>query len=482
MDAESYAEYVRYKEAIEYQMNSISTYSNTAQESSSIGTIRINDGPRALISLQGTVVSFLIDTGSPVNVIDETTFTALAIKPELECCNTLFYGFTSDTPIVMLGQFTTRAEKNKQTVLTKFVVAKGKQECLVSYLTAKDLNIIKILASIAETEGLSTDALHVKFPRLFSGRLGCATNVKIKLNIDPTIRPTRQPQRPVAFHLGAAVEKELLSQVEQGILEREDGSRGPTPWVANLVIVPKDRELRNAKSPPIKEHTGAIRLTCDSRGQNKAIKRTRYPSKTVEDLVYLANGATVFSKLDIIKAFHQLLFDEESRNLTTITTHIGLFRYRRLHMGISCASEIFTETIRVMLSDIQGQLNMTDDILVYGKTEAEHHHNLMAVLKRLEDNGITLNREKCQFYKHELTFYGLRFTARGISQTEDRCLTLREAVAPTNAKDMRSFLCTVLYSSRFMKDVCTIAEPLWGLTRANTQWKWTFKEQDAFEE
>jgi hypothetical protein len=43
-----------------------------------------------------------------------------------------------------------------------------------------------------------------------------------------------------------------------------------------------------------------------------------------------------------------------SRNLTCVNTHEGLLRYRRLHMGISCASEIFTEQIRVMLQDMTG--------------------------------------------------------------------------------------------------------------------------------
>ena len=65
-------------------------------------------------------------------------------------------------------------------------------------------------------------------------------------------------------------------------------------------------------------------------------------------------------------------------------SHMGLFRYVRLHMGISCASEIFTETIRLMLAYLPGQLNMTDNILVYGKTKKEHYKNLTAVLKRLE--------------------------------------------------------------------------------------------------
>ena len=104
----------------------------------------------------------------------------------------------------------------------------------------------------------------------------------------------------------------------------------------NLVIVPKDRSVRNAKAGPSRpisdrpaDSTFEVRLTCDSRAQNKAIRRTRYPTKTVEDLMYLVNGAVLFSKIDLIKAFHQMMLAKESRYLTTITTHMGLYQYLR---------------------------------------------------------------------------------------------------------------------------------------------------------
>ncbi len=52
----------------------------------------------------------------------------------------------------------------------------------------------------------------------------------------------------------------------------------------------------------------------------------------------------MFSTLDITKAFHQFMLEEEQMNLTCVNKHEGLLRY-----SISCASEIFTEQIRVML-------------------------------------------------------------------------------------------------------------------------------------
>ena len=52
------------------------------------------------------------------------------------------------------------------------------------------------------------------FPDLFSGKLGFMKDIKVKLDIDESIRPTRQPQRPVAFHLRDAVEAEIRKQVK----------------------------------------------------------------------------------------------------------------------------------------------------------------------------------------------------------------------------------------------------------------------------
>ena len=240
----------------------------------------------------------------------------------------------------------------------------------------------------------------------------------------------------------------------------------------------KEKELRKGRDgkPVTSRPQGApppeVRITVDNRCQNKAIRRTHYPTKTVEELLYDVNGAKIFSKLDIIKAFHQFQLEDEQMNLTTITTHEGLLRYRRLHMGISCASEVFSEHIRRILEDVPGQTNMTDDVVIHGRNPKDHQRSLLLVLRKLEERGLTLNLEKCEFYKEDITFYGLRFTKDGVSPTEERVKALKEAKAPADVKALRSFLCTVLWSARFMKDVCSIAEPLWKLCKEGVPWQW----------
>ena len=99
----------------------------------------------------------------------------------------------------------------------------------------------------------------------------------------------------------------------------------PTPWVSPIVIVPKS--------------SGQVRMCADMWEANKAVKREKPLMPTIDDLVAELNGATVFSKLDLLPGYHQLELEPQSRNITTFSTHIGLRRYKRLVFGINAASE-----------------------------------------------------------------------------------------------------------------------------------------------
>ena len=99
---------------------------------------------------------------------------------------------------------------------------------------------------------------------------------------------------------------------------------------------------------------GGVRICVDMRAANKAIKRVRHPIPTVEDISFDLNGATCFSKLDLSQAYHQLELDEESRYITTFSTHIGLVRYKRLNYGTNAAAEIFQYILQTQLQGLTG--------------------------------------------------------------------------------------------------------------------------------
>jgi hypothetical protein len=86
---------------------------------------------------------------------------------------------------------------------------------------------------------------------------------------------------------------------------------------------------------------------------------------------------------DIKDAFLTIELDDESKDLTIFSTPWGLYRYKRLNMGLCVASELFQETLTQKLAGLRNIKVAMDDILVFGKTKLEHDEALEALLKRL---------------------------------------------------------------------------------------------------
>lgn len=78
-------------------------------------------------------------------------------------------------------------------------------------------------------------------------------------------------------------------------------AEGPTPWVSPIVVAPKPN--------------GDIRLCVDMRQANQAIIRERHPIPAVDEILQNLNRSSVFSKLDLKLAFHQIELSEQSRNI-----------------------------------------------------------------------------------------------------------------------------------------------------------------------
>ena len=203
---------------------------------------------------------------------------------------------------------------------------------------------------------------------------------------------------------------------------------------------------------------------------NHAIKRARHVIPTIEDLRHDVNGAKVFSKLDLAKGFHQLELHEDSRGITTFSTHVGLRRFCHLNFGTNSAPEIFHEELRKLLVGIKGVRNIHDDILVTGTDDQDHLRALSETFQRLQEAGLTLKRSKCVFAQSELTFFGLVFNKDGILPDPDKVKAIQHISVPTNVAQLRSFLGMTNYSAQFIPDYATLVDPLRSLTKKDVRW------------
>ena len=174
----------------------------------------------------------------------------------------------------------------------------------------------------------------------------------------------------------------------------------------------------------------------------------------------LAWGGGLFTTLELSQAYQQLLLDEESAELVTGTTHLGLYRYNRLSFGVASAPAIFQRTMDQLLNGLTGVRCYLDNVIIMGKSTGEHLNNLSHVLERLQDRGFRLKKKKCHFVQSSVEYLGHIIDANGLHTTPTKQQAIAEARPSTNASELRSFLGLVNYYGRFLPKVSTMLYPL----------------------
>ena len=408
-----------------------------------------------------------LDTGASLNVIDRATYEHMD-GVQLKRTNVKAFVYNAQTPVKFLGKFEALIETRKRvTVATFYVVKTPDSGNLISSTTAQDLGLISLhINKLSNTKDKKLDKILTKHATVFEG-LGKLNDVTIKLNIDPEQTPKTQPTRRIPFHIRDQVKHALEALEQDDVIERVPDKQ-PTPWVSPIVAVPKK--------------DGGVRICVDMRQANAAIKRVRHPIPTVEDISLELNGAKYFSKLDLSQAYHQLELHEDSRYITTFTTHVGLFRYKRLNYGTNAAAELFQHTLQQQLQGLTGVRNIADDIIVYGQTREEHDTAIDNCLQRLYDRGFRLNKSKCRFLSSSLDFFGQVFSEAGIQPDPKRVTDLRNAPRPQNVHEVRSLLGMANYSCKYIANFATITTPLRELTKKNAKFEWNETHQKAFDQ
>ena len=218
------------------------------------------------------------------------------------------------------------------------------------------------------------------------------------------------------------------------------------------------------------------------RRANQAIRRDRHPIPTVHEIMQSLNGSKVFSKLYLKWGYHQLELTLDSRKIPTFVTRCGLFRYKRVLFGVNSALEQYQYEIQTVLAGIDGQENISDDIIVRGNDKNELDARLERVIKRLGERGRTLNARKCQFSMDKLKIVGMVLSGNGISFAVEKAAAVTNARKPQNTSETRSFLGLVNHCGRFILDLPTISEALRCLAKSGTPFVLGREQKEAFEE
>ena len=184
----------------------------------------------------------------------------------------------------------------------------------------------------------------------------------------------------------------------------------------------------------------------------------------------------IFSSLDLMRGYHQVRMDEDSKHKTAFTCHLGLYQYHRMPFGLTYAPVTFQ---RLMSQLFSGKIwsfvfVYLDDLLIASENISTHVEHLKKVLKQLKEAGLHLKPSKCTFATMEIKCFGHTLTPKGVKPNDAKVSAVKEFPRLQSVKQIKSFLGLANFYQRHIPNMATISRPLTALTwKENPAFVWT---------
>ena len=101
----------------------------------------------------------------------------------------------------------------------------------------------------------------------------------------------------------------------------------------------------------------------------------------------------------------------------------------------------------------------------------EHEQLVTSVLKKLDNENLALNLEKCAFFQSEVNWLGHNFTSEGITPKNTKTEAKLKLQHPKSLKQLRSFMGSFNHLSKLIPNAASLTNKLRPLLREENEKK-----------
>lgn len=137
------------------------------------------------------------------------------------------------------------------------------------------------------------------------------------------------------------------------------------------------------------------------------------------------------------------------------------------HFGLTGASAAFQRWVSQVLGNffVDTCAAYLDDVIIFSEDDLNDHWKVVnEILARLNRPGLQLNPNKCIFASIEIKYLGLIINVKeGVKMDPRKIEAITSSEAPSNLKEVRTFLGLADFYRGFIKDFASISNPLHAL-------------------
>ena len=178
---------------------------------------------------------------------------------------------------------------------------------------------------------------------------------------------------------------------------------------------------------------------------------------------------TCFTSLDLRSGFTQLPIEESSQHKTAFTNLATgtQYMFTRTLQGLKNAPcsfhRVMVRVFKKILAKKCCEVYL-DDILLYNKSHADHLITLEESLSAIQDSGMLINLEKCEFGVSKLTYLGFEMDKTGYRPDPRKMKSILEMKMPETLRSLRGLLGFVGFYRMLIPKFSQLVKPLTYLT------------------